>query len=201
MSSKIIGIYGKSGAGKSTAAKYLSEKLENAKVIEVDRIHINYLLTQQKDKLINMYGEDIIINGKLNTTLFIAFPEKQRLIFDESFSELETICLKEIEDANKSYEYIIIAFFRLVSLKKIWNTCQYRILIEAINDDKRFENIALRYVKMGENITRTREEEVKLRDYFLPNFNKYKHDFHIINSYNKNFEKDLDNVVKEISDI
>lgn len=153
---KIIGIYGKSGAGKSTAAKYLCQKLKNAKLLEVDRIHINYLLSCQKQKLINLFGEDIIRNGKLNTIHFINFPEKQKIIFEETFDDLEAILLKEIEQIKEIYDWVIIDFFRLVSLKKIWNLCHYRILVEAINDDVRYENIALRYKKNGKNSPRFR---------------------------------------------
>lgn len=200
MGLKIIGIYGKSGVGKSTAAKYLSESLYNAKILEVDNIHKNYLLSHQKERLKELFGDDIIVNGKLNTIHFINYPEKQKIIFEESFDGLEAILLKEIEDAKETYNWIIIDFFRLVALKKIWNLCQYCILIEAINDDKRYENIAMRYKKNGKNITRTREEEFKLRDYFIQDYNKYKHDFYLLNNYNyNNFKKDLDIIIKELN--
>ena len=199
MSLKIIGIYGKSGVGKSTAAKYISEQLKNAKVIAVDKIYINYLLTNQKARLIDVCGNEIFINGNLNMNLLITFPDKDKIIFDESVNDLEIMVLQEIEEASKTYDYIIVDFFRLLSLKKIWRLCQYRILIEAINDDKRYKNIVLRQGKKEQKITRTKEEELRLRDYLIPDYKKYKYDFRLVNSYNKSFEKDIDNIVKEIS--
>lgn len=199
MSLKIVGIYGKSGGGKSTAAKYLCKNLDNAKILEVDNIHMDYLLTCQREKLINLFGKDIIVNGKLNTIHFISFPEKQKIIFDETFDDLETILLKKIEDIKETCDWVIIDFFRLVSLKKIWNLCHYRILIEAINDDIRYENIVMRYKKNGRNITRTMEEEFMLRDYFVRDYYKYKHDFYLLNTYDNNFKKELDIIIKKLN--
>lgn len=198
MGLKIIGITGKSGVGKTTFSKYLSENLEKVKVLGVDTIHIHYLLSQQKDKLIHLFGDDIIVNGKLNTKYFIQFPEKQKIIFDESFDDLDTILLKEIEIAKETYNWIVIDFFRLSSLKKVWDLCEYHILIEALSDDKRYENIAMRYKKMGSNINRTKEEEFKLRDYFTQNYHDYKYDFYLLNNYDSKFEQEIDMVVKEL---
>ncbi len=197
MELKVIGIYGKSGAGKSTAARYLSEKLDRVKILEVDKMHINYLLTKKSDRLKELFGDDIIVDGTLNTIHFINFPEKQKIIFDESFDDLEEMLLKEIDYAKERYDWIIIDFFRLVELKRIWNLCRYRILVEAKNDDLRYENIAKRYEEKGKNITRTREEEFRLRDYFIGDYSKYEHNFHLLNSYDDNFIKDLDNIIEE----
>ena len=88
-----------------------------------------------------------------------------------------------------------------MSLKKIWDLCQDRILIEAVNDDKRYENIAMRYKKKGKCITRTKEEEFRLRDYFIQDYNKYKHDFYLLNNYNHSFKKELDIIIKELNNL
>lgn len=198
MSLKIIGIIGKSGVGKSTVANYLSEKLDNVKILEVDKIHMNYLLSHQTDKLKKMFGDDIIVNGKLNNVHFSNFPEKQKRVFYESFDDLETILLNEIEDIKEKYDWLIIDYFILVLLKKIWDLCHYRILVEAVSDNKRYENIVLRNAKKDGDIPRDIKEELRSRDHFIQDYKKYKYDFYLLNNYNDNFKKDLDILIDRI---
>lgn len=195
MSLKIVGITGKSGAGKSTVAGYFSEKLVNSKVLSVDKIHINYLMTKQRNKLIDLFGEDIIVNDKLNTIYFIQFPEKQKKIFDD----LEKILLTEIEKLKKENSWVIIDFFQLPSLKKVWNLCDYLILVEAINDDRRYENIAIRYKKVGKNVTRTREKELKLRDYQAQDYQNYEYSFYLLNRYDETLIETTDLVIEQLN--
>lgn len=196
---KIIGITGKSGVGKSTLAKYLGENLENSKVILVDAIHINYLLKEKKDRLIELFGDDIIVDGKFNSYYFITYPEKTKMMFDESFEDLGNILKDMIDSSITQYSWIIIDFFRLISISKIWDLCDYHILVEAIDDDKRYENITKRNQEKGKKVIRTREEECRLRDYSVEDYFSFEYEFHVLNNYDEVFLKDMDALVDKLN--
>lgn len=195
---KIIGITGKSGVGKTTTANYLKEMLKNSKTIFIDDIHINYLLTTWKDNLIELFGEDVIVDGKLNTSYFVSYPHKFKIVFEESLKYLETTILEEIDSYSKDYDWIIIDFFKLISLKNVWERCNYHILIEALDDDKRYLNITLRYKKKEKKIKRTKEEEHRLRDYNAEKYHDYKYDFIIINDYDDGLKNKVNDIVKDL---
>lgn len=193
----IIGITGKSGSGKSTVSEYLGKNLKNSKIISVDSIHIKMLL-ENKDMLIEMFDESIILDGNINTQLFVQYPYKWNEVFIRTHDDLVRILTNEIEKAKKDYDYIIIDNFKLAEFQEIWNLCDYYILVEAVSDEKRYQEIALRYKKRGQNIVRTPEEELLYRDFFIPDYYSYSYDSKIVNEYDESFDKQIELIVEKI---
>ncbi len=180
----IIGITGKSGSGKSTVAKFLKSKLNNAYIIAVDKIVIS-LIMLQREFLICLFGENIIKNNKIDTILFTEYPEKTKVIFEIINEDLKKILFKEIKEQLKNYNYILVDFFRLPILKEVWNLCDYHILVQEISDKKRYENILTRYNNSKKTAIRKIDEEFRLRDYHNPNYDDFVYDFNIINKYDE----------------
>ena len=196
----IIGITGKSGSGKSTVSEYLESNLKNSKSIFVDDVHIKLLL-QKKKQLIELFGEDIIKDNRINSQLFAQNPSIHSEMYSISRDDLVDVLNSEIESLRKNYDYIIIDHYKLAEFQTIWNQCDYRILMEAINDDKRYENIALRYKKRGQNIERKPEEEYLIRDYLIPDYANYSYDANLINKYDESLVKQLKLLTEKIRNV
>lgn len=188
----IIGVTGLSGSGKSTLSDNLGVILKDTKVIHIDAVHIN-LLMKNPNLLIDIYGRDIIKNKKLNCNLFMKYPEKVLKINDMTYKQLAEELNIEIRNANNKKHIILESLF-LPIIKEIWQLCDYTILVKAVNKSKRKENIILRTKKNSKipniNITSS--------DVIAPNFNLYKYDFCITNSYNANFIKDINSIAAQL---
>lgn len=189
----IIGVTGLSGTGKSTLSDNLGEILDNAKVIHIDKTHIN-LLMKNPSLIIDVYGKDIIKDGKFDGDLFIKYPEKLRKVFELSYKDLVDTLYNEIMEYQKNYNWVILDFFALSRIKEIWQLCDYTILVKAADNTKRIENISLRHKKDGKdpNI------DVKLRDDFAPNYDLYRYDFYVLNNYDSNFIQDINNITNQL---
>lgn len=194
----IIGVTGKSGSGKTTLANYLKEKLKNVKIIPVDVLVIRLIL-KRKDEMIRLFGEKVIENDRPNTVLLIKYPDKQKMMFDLINADLINSLLLEIEEAKKTYENIVIDYFKLSELDKIWQMCDYHILVEAESDEKRYNNIVLRYKEVGKVVERDMNEELMLRDAYTPKYHEFSHDFILINKYDGSHQKDIDIFVEKLN--
>ena len=189
----IIGVTGLSGTGKSTMSDDLGKIFNNSKVIHIDTVHIN-LLMKNPSLIIDIYGNDIIKDGKFDGDLFIKYPEKLRKVFEMSYKDLVTTLYNEIMDDKKTNNFIILDFFALTRIKEIWQLCDYTILVKAVDESKRIENISLRHIKDGKNPN----INVTLRDAFAPNYDMYKYDFYILNNYDSNFIHDVNNIANQL---
>ena len=189
----IIGVTGLSGTGKSTLSESLGKILNNAKVIHIDTVHVS-LLMKNPSLVINIYGEEIIKNGKFDGDLFIKYPEKLRKVFEISYKYLVVELNNEIEKVKKTEKFIILDFFALSKIKEIWQLCDYTILVKAINESKRIENISLRHIKDGKNPN----IDIALRDDFAPDYDLYKYDFYVLNNYDLNFINDINNIANQL---
>lgn len=198
----IIGITGKSGVGKSTISEFISHNLEKSKIIHIDSLHMDYLLTQAK-RLKELYRDSIIVDNNLNGLLLTSYPEKLSLIFKETYIEFEKILLKEIKSIQKSYDWIILDFFVLPNLQSIWNLCDYRILVELSSDDERYKRIISRSKNTDKSFIRAKdirakEDELRSRDIFLPNFYDFNYDYYVMNNSNENFQNNMNCLIKDL---
>lgn len=189
----IIGVTGLSGTGKSTMADNLGKIFDNAKVIHIDKTHINLLL-QKPDLLISLYGNDIFKNGEFDGELFMKYPKKLEKAFELSYKDLVEILYNEIKEAKKSCKWIILDFFALPKINEIWQSCDYTILVKAVDNLKRIDMISLRHIKDRKNPN----VDIELRDAFAPNFDLYKYDFCISNNYDSNFIQDINNIANQL---
>lgn len=191
----LIGITGKSGAGKTTVAKSLNEKLNDSTIISVDPIDIGLILSNS-DKLIEIYGDDIIDNGNLNIELFIQSPEKGAIIHDLTANELIRLTLEQIKQKQLQYSNVIVEWIRLTELGEIWKLCDYHILVEPVNPEIRYENLVRRH--KSNRPMRDMNEEFKIRDFYNPNYQGYTYDSVITNNYDDSVQQDINSIAKTL---
>ena len=189
----IIGITGLSGTGKTTLSDKLGKNLNDAKVVHIDNIHIGLLESNPKI-VMDIYGSDIIKDGKFNYDLFIKYPDKLGKTFEVSYKDLLNKLYKEIIDAKENNKWIIFDFFALPKIEEIWELCDYTILVKSKSEIKRIQNISLRHIRKGRNPN----INIKARDAFAPNYDLYKYDFCISNNYDANFNKDINDIANQL---
>lgn len=172
----IIGITGKSGAGKSFLAEILAEKL-NLKHIDVDKISHQVLLHPETQKFLKQeFGEDIFDNNTLNRKKLgaLAFKNKAKLKQLNNFCQIQIE--KELDKIIKAEKNLIVLDYALLPWLKQFKLCDVKILLKT-DFDTRFNRVAAR-----ENIT---EKYFLSRDNSLEDYDETQFDF-IYNSLDQN---------------
>lgn len=154
----IIGICGNSGSGKSTVAKEILKKYNNAIHCDIDEIGHNSLKDKVvKENLIKYFGERNISNDgnidrkKLGNIVFNSKAEKNKLTeitWQYMQAEIDNV-LKESE------EKIVVLDWILLPDTKYFKMCDITILLDILYKT-RFER-----VKVRDNIT---EETFAIRE-------------------------------------
>ena len=193
----VIGITGKSGSGKTTITKYLNGNLENSTIVSVD-LFVKNLILNYKKELIDIYGKAIIKEDKIDTFLFINCPEKQVLFFQKIFFELVEIIKNKIIQLQKIYTYVILDYFKLPELEEVWRICDFKILVEPVSDELRYQFIMQRNKAFTNPSCRSIEEELYFRDYSLPDFHQFYFDLVLINCYDYSLSKNINESLKLI---
>lgn len=171
----LIGICGKSGSGKSSIAKQIVNKYQNAVHLDIDKIaHKSHRDKIVKKRLIEKYGEEILTNNQIDRKKLgkIVFSSK------EEMKKLEKITWnfmeKEIDEfISQNKDKIIILDYILLPLTKYLNMCDIKILLDIPYEIRR-ERVLLR-----DNIT---EELFLLRDSSSIEYNKDEFDVVINNT-------------------
>lgn len=201
----LIGITGKSGVGKSKVSECISQRLENCKVICVDSLLQECFLKQKK--LIKLLDRNIIVDNNINVSHLLQNKEKYIPIFRKIYKPLDVILIKKIKLYQKIYNSIILDFYILQNLPKIWDKCDYKILVDILNDQERYERIISRnaetselYQQIGPNIKmgETIDEEIFLRDFDLPDYYESNYDYYFFNDDRKNFNGNVDLLIKDL---
>lgn len=130
MKKYVVGIFGKTGSGKSTVSKILSEKY-GFHHIDVDKIgHI--VLEKMKDKIINCFGEKIVNDGKIDRKKLgdIVFKDRNELYKLNRIvhPEIKRETLEEIKKTNKKYVVIDAALLFEIGLDEY---CDFLIMVES----------------------------------------------------------------------
>lgn len=180
----IIGITGRSGDGKSTFTNYLNSLIPNSRVISIDNIDFSVLINH-REELIQLYGPEIIIDGKLNVDLISKYPEIRMAIHQISRDDLIKSALHEVEMALKEKTMVLIEWYRLTELKELWDLCDYHILVHSIDPKKRFDNLVKRERQKNIFIAESMEEEFRRRDFSIPEYEKLTYDFTVVNNYDE----------------
>ena len=167
----IIGICGKSGSGKSTIAKQITEKYKNSVHLDIDKIaHKSHKDKKIKKQLINTFSNSILTDNEIDRKKLgdIVFSSKEKM------KKLEKITWyfieKEIDKFIKENEdKIIILDYILLPITKFFEKCNIKILVD-IPYHIRKERVLKR-----DNIS---EESFDLRDSSSIQYNK--NDFNIV---------------------
>ncbi len=130
MKKYVVGIFGKTGSGKSTVSKILSEKY-GFHHIDVDKIgHI--VLERMKDKIVSGFGENILTDGKIDRKKLgdIVFKDRNELYKLNRIvhPEIKKETLEEIKKTNKKYIVIDAALLFEIGLDEY---CDFLIMVES----------------------------------------------------------------------
>ena len=129
----IIGICDKSGCGKSTLANQIIELTNNKAIhLDIDKVgHSVLSLPKVKEELINLFGESIIKENKIDRK------KLGEIVFDSrnEMNKLSDITWKymqiEIDNfLNLHKNKIIILEWLLLSISKYFNMCDMKILLD-----------------------------------------------------------------------
>jgi len=191
----IIGITGRSGDGKTTVANILSKKIPKSKIIEVDDYNIPIFL--KSPKLIELYGPEIIKEDFINIDLFLENLESFKKIHELTNDETEECTINMIKKFQEEYDNIIIDWVRLPSLTKVWDLCDYRILVKSKDREKRYANMFNRE-KDRSNCSNDMDKELEKRDKGNLDYHSYSYDFILENDYTNSLNFDVGKVLTQI---
>ena len=138
----IISIVGKSGSGKSTIARALSNLDERMLHVDVDQISHQVLTFKEvQDALQNTFGTDVVIDKEVQRKVLgqIVFttPEQMKKLTDITWHHMEKIIDSIIE--NNSNKIILLDYLLLPKTKyfeqsdlKIWVDAPYEVRVERV---------------------------------------------------------------------
>lgn len=129
---KYICITGKSGAGKSSMARYLENNLEKSISIDIDKIAHEALQDEiVKEKVIKLLGKDILnennqIDRKKCGEIVFNNLNLKKEVYEITWKYMDNY-IKNI--SNKNYNYIILDWYN-INTKKYWDISTLKIIVE-----------------------------------------------------------------------
>ena len=137
----IIGISGKSGSGKSSAARYLEKEL-GYKRVDLDEISKSIRKEYQQEIIELVNNKSVLISDEIDSKLLgnILFNNKELM---DKYNEFIYVKLKEkISEYVSKYSHLIIDSIFLPIMDE-FKLCDFKILIEC-DEQKRQERIIKR---------------------------------------------------------
>lgn len=185
-----IGVTGRCGAGKTEFSYHLHEEFPQSVLIHADPIMHNAILSE-KDLLIKLYGNNIIINGKLNKQLYMSDDDNISIIETTISPKIQTTIMSQINELASTNQnlIIIIDWFRLPDCTELWQNCKTKILIKSIDDN-------LRWFHMNQRTGMT-SYELSLRDKMIDH-DSLSYDIIITNNYDNSLIKEAKRIAKKI---
>lgn len=184
---KLIGITGKTGSGKSTIGKFLSQKL-NCIYIDIDKIgHEATSNSSIAKKLCEEFGEDILDNNKnidrkkLGNIVF-SNKDKMEVLTNLTWGYMQNK-LDNILSKNDNY---YIFDWALLPMVKYFDMCDIKILITS-DETKRKERI-LKRDKISKGYLEKREQNTL-------DYSKLQFDYIFNNDYS---EETLNSIIDTI---
>lgn len=131
----IIGITGKSGVGKSTYARKLSEE-NGFRVVDVDKISHGIMnLPAFKAKFIDIFGDEVIKDGEVDRKYLGDLIFENRHLYKE-MSDLVWGMMKHRIDKILSTHKNVILEWILLPHTHYWSLCDKKILIVADESER-----------------------------------------------------------------
>lgn len=169
---KVIGVTGNSGSGKTTICEIICE-IANAKVIDADEVakSLDFPGSEYVDKIAELFGQDILENGKLNRKKIGS------IIYNDIHSklELDKITFKYVGAEltkrlevlkNEELDYIVLDVPLLIE-SELNLSCDFVISVTASHENK-VERIKVRD-KISEEVARQRLSIQKDEDFYYRN--------------------------------
>lgn len=133
--SMLIGVTGKSGSGKSTFAKALANQL-NYFYVDIDTIGHEVLSTPDViQRLLNVYGTNIFVDGKLDRKLLgdLVFNDRHEManLTDIVWTDMKA----KIYNILKEHSNVVLDWI-LLPHTHYWNLLDKKILIKADTDTR-----------------------------------------------------------------
>lgn len=178
----IICICGKSGSGKSSIAKKITEEIPNSIHIDIDKIgHKSHNDECVKANLINTFGDNIltnkIINRKKLGKIVFSSPSEMKKLENITWNYME----KEIDKIiNDNKDKLIILDWLLLPKTKYFSSSNLKILVDVPYE------IRKQRVLSRDNIT---EEKFNLREKATIEYNKKDFDYILTNNNLENIKK------------
>lgn len=181
----IIGVSGKSGAGKSSIAKYLQEQhgfisIDTDKLVEkIRKENVNEILSIVQDNSILDNG--VIDSKKLGAILF----ENKELLAE--YNQFIYSKLKEVvnEEIYKYDDVVVDSMF--LPIMDVFLQCEYKILVEC--DDEMRKKRIVRRDSISEEYFRKRDDN---------SLSYIRNDFDFIVVNNKFYKKQIDEIIRKI---
>ncbi len=154
----LISLVGKSGSGKSTIARLLTELDENVIHIDVDKIsHYVLTLPEVKKRLENEMSPECVVDGVVDRkkvgSIVFSSPAKMDLLTDITWPNMEVIITNLLQENEGK---IIILDWLLLPKTKFFDESNLRIWVETPVEE-RFNRV----------LSRAKNKEHITRDYFL----------------------------------
>ncbi len=140
---KLIGVYGGSGAGKSTVTNILNQLLDDSVVLHLDHSMHKYTF-EKADELCQKFG---ITQKPKHLLSYISSKNENNVVWMDTIkSDVEKDAMDFI-DAYRDMDYVIVdwAFLSYIDL---FDRCDYTILVNG-NDEVKIARLKARLTKDG----------------------------------------------------
>ncbi|MBR0426850.1 MAG: dephospho-CoA kinase [Clostridia bacterium] len=202
---KIIGVFGGSGTGKSTASKMISSKIKNSIIINVDK-YMHEELENQKDLILDTLEIEGTDRNKYICNHTVQSLEVSIITIGIIEEKVYSKVLKDIESFRNKYKYIILDWYA-IPLTRLYNICDYTVCVYA-DYDKRLKRLTERLKDSniygyGDRSYWSYEQDAIEKRVTITALNDYGYiaDFLIENNSNiADMEEKVNNIVKNIED-
>lgn len=190
----LLGLTGKTGAGKSTVSRYLKEK--GAYVIDGDVVAREILIDNPEliNTLANKFGEDILENGVLNRKKLaqkaFSTPERTNLLNSIMHPAINEKIQQEAKKAFETNNVVIVDAAAIIE-SGFADTCDKLIVVTA-PEDVRKERIIKR-----DNISE-KDALIRINGQKADDFYNDKADYIIKNYEPFSLENELEEIIKNI---
>lgn len=153
---KLIGVYGGSGAGKSTTSKLLNQLIDNSVIIPLDPFMHQYI-GEHTDTLCQKLG--INERPKHFLTYMAQKTGSNKFWVDEIKEDIEKDTW-DIIDCYPDEDYIILDW-AFLAYSNLFNECDYTILVKG-EEELKYRRLRARLEKDGQS-NRWGEQELRVR--------------------------------------
>lgn len=159
----IIGVTGYSGTGKSTAAKMISEKFDNAKYIEGD-YWMHKIPEQFKDLMIEVFGKEKVESiknpGKMLGLIF-QDTEKGKQIFQKAMPWIEEQFSQALESAREQGIEYAVCDWALLPALDLWKQSDMRVKVDTQTPEVRYNKLFERGLSNNKELIEKKTPEEK----------------------------------------